>query len=81
MMPVRPLMETNVYSLRGKVLIVGACLPELWPEAFEALAAGGRCGRRLLPDPFRHPAPGVSETVWLLTISLYIVFFVLNYYL
>ena len=40
MMPVRPLMETNVYSLRGKVLIVGACLPELWPEAFEALAAG-----------------------------------------
>ena len=39
-MEIKSLMETNVYSLRGKVLIVGACLPELWPEAFEALAAG-----------------------------------------
>ena len=32
-------MESNVYSLWGRVLIVGACLPEVWPEAFAALAA------------------------------------------
>ena len=35
----KALMESNVYSLRGKVLIAGACLPEVWPEAFAALAA------------------------------------------
>ena len=34
------LMETNVYAVRGKVLIVGACLPQVWPEAFAQLAAG-----------------------------------------
>ncbi|MBR5095372.1 MAG: hypothetical protein IK095_09765 [Oscillospiraceae bacterium] len=34
-----PLMESNVYSLRGRVLIVGACLPAVWPESFGALAA------------------------------------------
>ena len=39
-MHVKPLMETNVYSLRGKVLIVGACLRSVWPAAFETLAAG-----------------------------------------
>ena len=39
MMPVKPLMETNVYSLRGKVLIVGACLRSVWPERFAELAA------------------------------------------
>ncbi len=33
------LMETNVYALKGRVLVVGACLPEVWPEAFEELAA------------------------------------------
>ena len=38
-MEIKPLLETNVYSLRGRVLIVGACLPEVWPEAFAALAA------------------------------------------
>ena len=32
-------MESNVYSLRGRVLIAGACLPQVWPEAFAALAA------------------------------------------
>ena len=32
------LMETNVYALKDRVLIVGACLPQVWPEAFEALA-------------------------------------------
>lgn len=38
-MEIRSLMETNVYSLRGRVLIAGACLPEVWPEAFAALTA------------------------------------------
>ena len=33
------LMETNVYALRGRVLVVGACLPQMWPEQFERLAA------------------------------------------
>ncbi len=33
------LMETNVYAVKGRVLIVGACLPQVWPEAFERLAA------------------------------------------
>ena len=35
----QPLMETNVYAVRGKVLVVGACLPLVYPEAFERLAA------------------------------------------
>ena len=35
----KSLMETNVYSLRGRVLIVGSCLPEVSPEAFAALSA------------------------------------------
>ena len=38
-MQIKSLMETNVYSVRGKVLIVGACLRSVWPEAFETLAA------------------------------------------
>lgn len=33
------LMETNVYAVRGRVLVVGACLPEVWPEAFSRLSA------------------------------------------
>jgi hypothetical protein len=33
------LMETNVYALRGRVLVVGACLPQMWPEQFRQLAA------------------------------------------
>ena len=35
----RPLMETNVYSVRGRVLVVGSCLPEVAPEAYGKLAA------------------------------------------
>ncbi len=35
----RPLMETNVYSVRGRVLVVGSCLPEVEPEAYGRLAA------------------------------------------
>ena len=33
-------METNVYSVKGKVLIVGACLPEVFPAAFYELSSG-----------------------------------------
>ena len=33
------LMETNIYAVKGRVLITGSCLPEVWPEAFEQLAA------------------------------------------
>ena len=33
------LMETNVYAVRGRVLLVGTCLPQVWPEAFRRLAA------------------------------------------
>ena len=32
------LMETNVYAVKGRVLVTGSCLPEVWPEAYEALA-------------------------------------------
>ena len=32
------LMEANVYALQGRVLVTGACLPQMWPEAFERLA-------------------------------------------
>ena len=33
------LMETNVYAVRGRVLVVGTCLPQVWPDAFRRLAA------------------------------------------
>lgn len=33
------LMETNVYAVKGRVLVAGACLPQVWPEAFEQLAS------------------------------------------
>ena len=36
---IRPLMETNVYAVKGKVLVAGACLQQVYPEAFERLAA------------------------------------------
>ena len=35
----RQLMETNVYAVRGKVLVAGACLPQVYPQAFARLAA------------------------------------------
>ena len=38
-MTVFPLMETNVYAVRGRVLIVGSCFPQVFPEAFEKLAS------------------------------------------
>ena len=38
-MEIKPLLDTNVYSLRGRVLIVGACLPDVWPESYAELAA------------------------------------------
>lgn len=31
------LMETNVYAVKGRVLVVGACLETVWPEAFAKL--------------------------------------------
>lgn len=39
-MNVQQLMETNVYAIKGKVLITGACLPQVFPEAFAVLSAG-----------------------------------------
>ena len=38
-MEAKSLMESNIYSLRGSVLVIGACLPEVFPEQAEALAA------------------------------------------
>ena len=32
------LMETNVYSVQGRVLVVGACLEKAWPEAFAQIS-------------------------------------------
>lgn len=32
------LMTTNVYSVRGRVLIAGTCLDSVWPEAFHKLS-------------------------------------------
>ena len=33
------LMETNVYAVKGRVLVAGACLPQVWPEVFEQFAS------------------------------------------
>ena len=38
-MNVQQLMETNVYAVKGRVLIVGACFPQVYPEALEELSA------------------------------------------
>ena len=38
-MNILPLMETNVYAVKGKVLIVGACLPHVFPETVDKLAS------------------------------------------
>lgn len=35
----QPFMETNVYSVKDRVLIVGACFPQVYPDAYERLAA------------------------------------------
>ena len=34
----KALMETNVYAIKGKVLVVGACLPDVFPESVKMLA-------------------------------------------
>ena len=34
-----PLMETNVYAVKGRVLLVGSCLPQVYPEAVQTLAS------------------------------------------
>ena len=38
-MHLQRLMETNVYAVKGRVLIAGACLPQMFPEAFRRLLA------------------------------------------
>ena len=38
-MNIQQLMETNVYAVKGKVLIVGSCFPQVYPEAFAKLSA------------------------------------------
>ena len=38
-MNIQPLMETNAYAVKGKVLIAGSCLPQVYPETFEQVAA------------------------------------------
>ena len=39
-MSIQQLMETNVYSVKGNVLIVGTCLPQVFPEAYKKLSDG-----------------------------------------
>ena len=34
----KALMETNVYAIKGKVLVLGACLPDVFPESVKMLA-------------------------------------------
>ncbi len=38
-MEIKQLTSTNVYSFEGRVLVCGACLGEVWPEALRELAA------------------------------------------
>ena len=35
---VNPLMETNVYAVKGNVLVVGSCFPSVYPDAFKQLS-------------------------------------------
>ena len=37
-MPTVRLLESNVYSFQGTVLVAGSCLATVWPEAFAELA-------------------------------------------
>ncbi len=36
----QPLMETNVYAVKGRVLIAGTCFPQVYPDEFETLSSG-----------------------------------------
>ncbi len=38
-MNVQRLMETNVYAVKGRVMVVGTCFPQIYPEAFTELSA------------------------------------------
>ena len=38
-MSISALMETNVYAVKGRVLVVGACFPSVYPEAYRSLAS------------------------------------------
>ena len=37
-MSIPALMETNIYAVKGSVLVVGACFPSVYPEAYRFLA-------------------------------------------
>ncbi len=39
-MIIQQLMETNVYAVKGRVMVAGACFPQVYPEAFAKLSAG-----------------------------------------
>ena len=38
-MKISPLMETNVYAVKGRVLVVGSCLAQVYPDAVQQLAS------------------------------------------
>ena len=38
-MNIPQLMETNVYAVKGKVLVIGSCLSRVFPESVEKLSA------------------------------------------
>ena len=35
----KPLMETNVYDIKGHVLVTGSCLEDVWKEQFQEIAS------------------------------------------
>lgn len=39
-MNIQQLMETNVYAIKGSVLIACTCFPQVYPKAFETLSTG-----------------------------------------
>ena len=38
-MKISPLMETNVYAVKGRVLVVGSCLAQVYPDVVQQLAS------------------------------------------
>ena len=38
-MSIPALMETNVYAVKGRVLVVGTCFPSVCPDAFRSLSS------------------------------------------
>ena len=35
----KPLLRSNIYEPKGKIAVVGSCLPQMQPDAYEALHA------------------------------------------